>query len=269
MKLPAYANQQANFPALYERILVGPLFTPWAEVLLDRALHGSDTSLLDVACGTGIVARLGRRRLGPAARIVGVDLSPEMIGFARGVAPDVEWREGNAAALPTAPGEAFDVVTCQQGFQFFPDRAAAAREMARALAPHGRLAVAVWRSLDENPLFGDTHRIGERHAGPIRDQRHAFADSDALAALLRDAGLSHVHVETVSRRLRFPDGASFLKMNAMALVGMSAQSSTLAAEDRARLVDAIAAESVEATRRYAEGDGLAFETRANLAIASR
>ena len=113
------------------------------------------------------------------------------------------------------------MVTCQQGLQFFPDRPAAAGEMRRALAPGGRIGVATWRSADEVPIFGACSAVAERHLGPVVDQRHAFGDGDALAALLRDAGLHDVAVETVTRPLRFDDGATFVRLNTMALVGMS------------------------------------------------
>ena len=198
MALPAYANNQQTFPAMYEQWLVGPLFRPFAEVLLDRLQPRAGERVLDVACGTGIVARLARERVGDGSAVVGVDVSPGMLDVARAVGPAVTWREGSALALPLAAGEVFDVVTCQQGLQFFPDRPAAAGEMRRALAPGGRIGVATWRSAAEVPLFAALQQVAERHLGPVADQRHGFGDGAALAALLRDAGLHDVTVETVT-----------------------------------------------------------------------
>ena len=126
MSLPSYAMNQASFPEMYERWLVGPLFRPWAEMTLEEVRVSPDDRILDIACGTGIVARLASERLGDAGHVVGVDLSPDMLAVARALAPDVDWREGNASALPLRDGEQFDVVVCQQGLQFFPDRPAAA-----------------------------------------------------------------------------------------------------------------------------------------------
>jgi len=82
--------------------------------------------VLDIACGTGIVARVAEERLGGAGYFVGIDLSPEMLAVARAVAPGIDWREGNASSLPLREREQFDVVVCRQGLQFFSDKPAAA-----------------------------------------------------------------------------------------------------------------------------------------------
>src|SRR5690348_10554516 len=89
-----------TFIEIYERVLVPPLFRPFAEELISRLKPVSGESLIDVACGTGIVARIGRERLGPTARIIGVDVSPAMLSVARTVDPSIDWREGNATDLP-------------------------------------------------------------------------------------------------------------------------------------------------------------------------
>ena len=89
-----------SFPEMYEQALVGPLFHPWAERLLDDVELAAGDCVLDVACGTGILARLAKDRLGESARVVGVDLNPAMLAVARQVAPGVDWREGDVAALP-------------------------------------------------------------------------------------------------------------------------------------------------------------------------
>lgn len=266
--LPSYAMGQASFPEMYERLLVGPLFRPWAELTLDEVkLAGSDR-VLDIACGTGIVARTARERFGNGAAIVGIDISPDMLAVARALAPGIDWRQGNASALPVRDGEQFDVVVCQQGLQFFADRPAAAAEMRRALAHGGRLAVETWRPDEEIPFFRELRRIAERHLGAIADQRHGFGDAAALEALLRRAGFGHVRSRTVSRTIHFADSAVFPRMNAMALVGMSAAGKSMADDERKRIVDVIADESAPVARAYAEGSGLAFELSTNLATAS-
>src|SRR5436189_6203447 len=107
---------------MYERWLVPSLFRPFAELMLDRTRVVRGDRILDVACGTGIVARLARERIGADGRVVGIDRSPLMLAAARGAAPEIDWREGDAGALPLEPGETFDVVCCQQGPQFLPDR---------------------------------------------------------------------------------------------------------------------------------------------------
>src|SRR5262249_21040910 len=137
-----------SLPELYERFLVEPLFRPFAQELLDRTALAPTERLLDLACGTGIVARLAHEVVADRGRLVGVETSPKMLAVARSVAPTIEWRQGDAALLPIDRDEAFDVVTCHQGLQFFPDKPAAVREMRRVLAARGRVAIATWQSVD-------------------------------------------------------------------------------------------------------------------------
>src|SRR5262249_53561241 len=122
MTLPSYAMNQANFAEMYERWIVGPLFRPWAQMTLEEVDLSPGDRVLDIACGMGIVARVAKERLGGAGYVVGVDLSPEMLSVARAVASDIDWRECNASALSLRDGEQFNVVVCQQGLQFFPDK---------------------------------------------------------------------------------------------------------------------------------------------------
>ena len=267
MTLPAYANHVATFPELYEQYLVGPLFSPWVPDLLDRLQLAPGDRVLDIACGTGIVARLARERVGAGARVVAVDLSPQMLAVGRRVEPGIDWREGSAVALPVPAGEAFDAIVCQQGLQFFPDRPAAAREMRRVAAPGGRVAISVWRSLDEAPFFRETHAIAERHLGPIVDQRHAFGDAAGIERLLVEAGFRDVRVEPVRRTIRFGDPAPFLHLNTMALVGMSPASKTMSDELRNQTVATIASESASLVPRFSDGEGLAFDLATNIATA--
>src|SRR5215471_7472362 len=103
------------FTEIYERVLVGPLFRPFAEQLVARVAPSRGDSVIDVACGTGIVARVARERLGPDARIVGVDVAPAMLAVATGVDQTIDWRKGNAISLPVTATEQFTVLTCHQG----------------------------------------------------------------------------------------------------------------------------------------------------------
>jgi SAM-dependent methyltransferase len=257
----------SSFPEMYERWLVGPLFRPFAEVLVERARLTPGDHVLDIACGTGIAGRLASERLGKDGRVVGVDVSPQMLAVARTVAPGIDWRQGDASALPLQEEERFDVAVCQQGLQFFPDRTAAVAQMKRALHDGGRLLVAVWQALDQTPFFHETYRVAERHLGAFVDRRHSFGDRIALERLIGDAGFNEVQVDNVARTIRFGDPAVFLRLNTMALVGMSPASSTTTEEERARLVTVIADESAEAVRQYSSSDGLSFELGANVATA--
>jgi ubiquinone/menaquinone biosynthesis C-methylase UbiE len=267
MSLPDYANRQPTFPEMYEQHLVEPLFKPWAEILLDRAGLVTGDRVIDLACGTGIVSRTARSRLGEGARIVGIDLSPLMLAVARTVAPDIDFREGSASALPLDDAEKFDLLVCQQGLQFFPEKPVAAREMRRVLAPGGRAVIATWRPEYEIPIFCESQRIAEDYLGPIVDQRHSFGDSSAIRMLLEDAGFHDVTVETVSRTTRFDDGNAFIRLNAMALTGMSPTAKAMSDDERARVLEEIVAASTPLRDRYADGAGISFEISTNIAMA--
>lgn len=264
MTLP-FAN--LSFPQQYERALVGPLFLPWAGSILDDVELAAGDRVLDVACGTGIVARVAKERLGEAGKVVGVDLNPTMLGVARDVAPGIDWREGDACALPLHDKEQFDIVVCQQGFQFFPDRPAALREMRRALAPNGRVALSTWLPDDEFPVLLELRRVAERHVGAISDRRHSLGDAGTLEWLLRDAGFTEVRSKQESRTIRFADGSVFVRLNAMALIGMSAASRDMSDGERARVAAAIERESSAVVRRNTDEAGFAYDIGTNVVTA--
>ncbi len=259
---------QLSFPEMYEQELVGPLFRPWVEPMLEAVELATGDHVLDVACGTGIVARLAKERVGETGRVVGVDLSPAMLAVARRVAPGIDWREGDARALPLGDDERFDVVVCQQGLQFFPDRLTAARQMHRALEARGSLAVSTWRPDEEIALVRELRRVAERHLGAVVDRRHSFGEAGPLEALLREAGFRDVRSKTLSRTIRFKDGSVFVRLNAIALVGMSTASKEMSDEERGRTVAAITRDSAEVVLPYTDETGLAFELSTNVATAT-
>jgi ubiquinone/menaquinone biosynthesis C-methylase UbiE len=232
-----------TFTEIYERALVGPLFRPFAAQLLASLNPMPHDSLIDVACGTGIVARLARERLGGDARIVGVDIAPAMLAVAQSVEPSIDWRHGNATALPVDTAEQFTILTCHQGLQFMPDKPAAIHEMRRALAPGGRAGIATWQSLEDLPDMRKMNAVVERHVGPIADSRHSFGDAGALKRLLVDAGFSDVQVTTVAHDVQFPDGSLFARLNAMAALGMSDKGKSMSEAERGQLAAQIAVES--------------------------
>ena len=121
---------------LYERYVARYILGPWAPSLVDAAHVTVGERVLDVACGTGVVARITAQRVGPTGRIVGLDLNPGMIRVAQSlpapVGAPIEWLVRSAVDL-RLEAESFDVVLCQQGLQFFPDKALALREMRRVL----------------------------------------------------------------------------------------------------------------------------------------
>jgi ubiquinone/menaquinone biosynthesis C-methylase UbiE len=139
-----------------ERYLMSTFGYAWTQALVQLAAPQEGDRLLDVACGTGPVARQAAPFVGPTGRVVGLDLNTGMLEIARSMpmpeSISLEWQQGDATALPFQ-NASFDVVCCSQGLQFFPDRATALGEMFRVLAPVGRLALAVWRGIEHQPFY--------------------------------------------------------------------------------------------------------------------
>jgi ubiquinone/menaquinone biosynthesis C-methylase UbiE len=256
-----------TFTEIYERVLVGPLFRPFAEQLVGAVAPRRGDSVLDVACGTGIVARVARENLGSEARIVGVDVAPAMLAVARTVDPTIDWREGNATSLPLGETEGFSVVTCHQGLQFMPDKPAALREMRRALAPGGRVAISNWSSLSGLPEMVALNTVAERHVGPIADPRHSFGDIGALKNLVIAAGFTGVNVETFRHDVQFADGTLFARLNAMAVIGMSDKGPAMSEAERGELAGRIAVESQDVIARLTKNGVFVLPLATNVAIA--
>lgn len=137
---------------VYEAFFVPALFGQWPSSVLDAGAVVPGDRVLDVGCGTGILARAAAARVGPSGRATGLDPNPGMLGVATHTAPEIDWHEGTAEELPFAD-RTFDCVVSQFAAMFFVDHTRAAREMARVVVPGGRLAIAVWGPLDETPGY--------------------------------------------------------------------------------------------------------------------
>ena len=175
--------------------------------------------IVDVACGTGIVARLAAQQVGATGSVTGLDLNPGMLEMARSVSASLpsslRWQEGSAVALPFEDAE-FDVVFCQLGLQFFPDRPAALREMARVLTPDGRIVLLVWRAMEHSPGFAALARTLERHLGQeaasLMYSPFVFGDATTeLHALCEQAGLQEVCVHFETRMVRFASASALVQ----------------------------------------------------------
>lgn len=201
---------------VYERELVPAIFGPWAPRVLDLAVPVAGERLLDAACGTGVVARLAAERVGPDGRVVGLDLNQGMLAVAAALpvrgAP-TRWVQADAGRLPFAD-RSFEVVCCQLGLQYTPDRTATLAEMARVLAPGGRLAAMVWRSIDHSPGFALLADALDRHVGPaagaIMRAPFGLGDEVALRGLVAGAGFRDVGVDRRAGAVRFGSVREFL-----------------------------------------------------------
>lgn len=192
----------------YEERFVPALFQQWVEPVLEAAEPGPGDRLLDVACGTGVVARAAAGRVVPDGSVTGLDLNPAMLAVARRVAPQIDWREGDVAALPFAE-DAFDVTTCQSAVFFFPDPTAALGEMARVTRRGGRVVVQSFSSLQAQPAYGPWVDMVSRHAGPDAIQLLGTYWSQGEPEVMRgrcaDANLQVAAVDEHIRPAYFPN----------------------------------------------------------------
>jgi len=198
----------------YEQLLVPALFGQWTESMADAAGVRKGQRVLEVACGTGVLARTVAGRVGSQGAVSALDINPSMRAVARQRGPHtIDWREGAAEELPYGEGE-FDVVVSQFGLMLFPDPGTALREMMRVLAPGGRLAVAVFDSLDNLPAYSAMVDVYSRVAGETIGQvlRSPFAlgDADVLVSCFTDAGIHNVVIEGREGLAHFPDVATMV-----------------------------------------------------------
>ncbi len=212
---PTYGDSYSqNAAENYERYFVPSIGRPVAADLVEAAALRPGERVLDVACGTGIVARLAAERVGPQGAVEGLDPNPAMLAAAREGAPSdssIAWHEAPAESMPL-PDERFDVVLCGMGLQFFSDREAGLREMRRVLVPGGRL-LANLPGPAPPPLEAMAEALA-RHVSPESASfvRAVFSlhDADEIRSLATDAGLDEVEVRSELVPLRLPPPADFL-----------------------------------------------------------
>jgi ubiquinone/menaquinone biosynthesis C-methylase UbiE len=253
----------------YERYLVPLLFAPGAEYLIELATLGPGERVLDVACGTGIVARRAVLRVGSGGKVVGLDLNEGMLGMASkassDVRPVIEWRQGDATSMPLPDG-AFDVVLCQQGLQFFPDQPAALSEMHRVLTPNGRLALSVLRSVEHNPGYHLLADALEQHVGPevgaMMRSPFPSLSGDELRDLITGAGFQDVRIFLGIGPVRYPTVEEFLRWEG-ASSPLAGPIGALKDDVRTALVHSLG----EALRIYTDDAGIVFPTETYLAVA--
>jgi ubiquinone/menaquinone biosynthesis C-methylase UbiE len=251
----------------YERIMVPAVFSPWAFDLLETVGPAPGTRLLDVACGTGIVARLASPRVGTTGRVTGMDTNEAMLAVARAqptpIGAPIEWRQANATSMPFNDAE-FDTVMCQQGLQYMADQAVVLREAKRVLVSGGRLGVSVFSQSTGYQLFERTAAqfIGKEAASILREP-FAFADLGELLGLFKAAGFSVERNHTKTLNAQFAGANDFIDYQ---LGGRLANAvSNLSEEARGALVSALQTEFGP----YTGPEGLAFPMEAHVAVARK
>ena len=198
---------------IYEEFFIPALFQEWTARVMDAAAVQSGQRVLDVACGTGVLARAAAERIGVNGSVIGLDINDGMLAVAARKAAQIEWRQGKAEALPFEDDH-FDAVVSQFGLMFFEDRPAALREMLRVLRPGGHLAVAVWDTLDHTPGYAAMVRLlqrlfGEEAANGLRAP-YVLGNTNELAALFAAANIPQATITTHTGTARFPSLESWM-----------------------------------------------------------
>jgi ubiquinone/menaquinone biosynthesis C-methylase UbiE len=257
-----------NPPANYERFFVPAIGAPLATDLIRLAALRPGERVLDVACGTGIVARLASQRVGATGTVAGLDANPGMLAVARSATPPdspIEWHEASAEAMPL-PDASFDVVLCQMGLEFMPDKHAALSEMWRVLVRDGRLIFNVPGptprpfAIMEEAL---ARHIGAEAAGFV-DKVFSLHDGAEIQDLLRRAGFRDVSVQSDPKPLRVPPPEEFLwqYVHSTPLAGAVAQG------DDERL-GSLERDVVAKWQEFVEDRALAFQVRVVAATARK
>jgi len=263
---PSFATQ-IGAATNYEEAVVPALIREWAPRVVAAAGIRPGDRVLDVACGTGVLSRVVAEAVGPAGCVTGLDLDPGMLTIAARSAPGISWHRGVAERLPFRDA-AFDAVVSQFGLMFFQDRSRALREMWRVLRPDGRMAVAVWASLEETPAYAAEVDLVERMAGPaaanVLRSPFALGDRAVLERTFAAAGIP------LSSLLTQPGTGQFPSIRAMVDTDLSGWLPITGVELDRQMVERILAEAESVFRPYLTSDGtVRFASPAHIAVATR
>ncbi|HEX2233898.1 MAG TPA: methyltransferase domain-containing protein [Thermoleophilaceae bacterium] len=271
-------TETPNPTQAYQSYFGPAIFEPLTERVLAVAAPAIGERVIDVACGTGILTRRAAVHAAPRGRVVGVDINPAMIETARSIRPEegsapIEYREGDGTALDE-PSGAYDVAYCQQGLQFFPDRAAGARELRRVVRDGGRAVVAVWQGIDRHPLYAALADAEEPHLAALgvslsREELIApfsLGGTDQLRDLLTRVGFADVELATDSIQARFADADRFVERLEYAYAAVVPAFAQDPAAFQAYL-ERIAADTKDVVDEYRTGDEVVVPMHANIAVA--
>lgn len=256
---------------IYERCFVPAMFARWAQVLVERAHLVPGERVLDVACGTGIVARMAMNIVGSDGRVAALDVNPAMLEAGQAAAADtsIEWTQGSAQQLPHGDAE-FDAVLCQHGLQFFPDRTQAAREMRRVLRPGGRAVVMVLQDIARHPVFERVMQVlADRLQKPLAlfAVPFALADVQALRAPFEAAGFTSIDVDAAHIEAHFADAARFVPLAVMSSAAVVPAFAELLPPAREALLREVAAEVQPLVAQHVQDGAVVFPMAAHVLVA--
>ena len=259
-----------SIPALYDRYLGPLIFAPYAEDLAMRVAAAEPRRVLEIAAGTGIATQAMAARLAPETEIVATDLNQPMLDFAAakpGLAR-VAWRPADAQSLPF-PDASFDVVACQFGAMFFPDRIGAYREALRVLRPGGCFLLSVWDRIEENE-FADVATTAVASLFPadppsfLARTPHGYHDLATIRADLAAAGFVCIQSETIAHRSR----AASARDPAIGFCQGTPLRNEIEARDPARLNEATEAAAAALAARFGSG-AIEGKIQAHVVVATR
>lgn len=198
---------------VYEEFFVPAIFANWSPQVADSAKIQAGQHVLDVACGTGILARTLAERVGKTGSVIGLDINEGMLAVARRKAPQIEWQKGTVDDLPFDDAS-FDAVVSQFALMFFENRPHAVQEMMRVLKPGGYLAIAVWDSLENTPGYAAMvdllkRLFDETTANKLRAP-YILGDAAKLRQIMADAGVTDAHIKSYPGSARFPSIESWM-----------------------------------------------------------
>jgi ubiquinone/menaquinone biosynthesis C-methylase UbiE len=245
-----------SIPKFYDDYLVPLIFAPYAEDIAARAAARTPSRVLEIAAGTGVVTRALAEGLPATASIVATDLNQAMIDHAAAVGTRraVEWRQADAMSLPFGDAE-FDLVVCQFGAMFFPDRAKAFAQVRRVLRPGGAFLFNAWDRIEENEF---AHAVAEAlaevfPADPPRFMErtpHGYHDREAILRDLAGGGFGKaIRIETLAKRSR----AASPRIPAVAYCQGTPWRNEIEARDANRLGEATDAAEKTVARRFGAG----------------
>lgn len=253
----------------YEKYLA-PMLSKWTEDLFEKAGLEAGHEVLDIACGTGIAARLAADKVGTSGEITGVDVDADMLTVARSVSArdgvSITWVEADAIELPFNE-QSFDVLLCQQGLQFIDEPVEALQQMYRVLRSGGRVALSVWGSLEQSPGYQALGKAMAKHLGEQQAQVNSvpfsMGEAGSLRSLLKGAGFSDVEIDTSTREVRFPSPREFFRREVVSWLAGAFGEPT--ADERR----AVVAELEQSLESYIDSEGLAFPMEVLIASGHR
>ena len=268
-------NPTQNPAQLYEHFYGPAIFRPLTDILVSFAPPPPGGRVLDLACGTGFVARNVAPLVGVEGSVLAVDINPRMLAVARELAVSkgapITWVEADATQAALPAGE-LDAAYCQQGLQFFSDRLAALHAVHAALKPGGFIAVAVWKAIEHHPLMAALAEIEARHLSGLgatyEDITAPFSLGaiDVLRDLLVKAGFMRVRTAEWELSAEFPDPQTFVRNMETAYGGVI----PAFVEDREafeRFVLTVEREAGDVVQRFTSGGRVRFDMPTNLAVA--